>query len=238
MEKRKKIWLLDSTLRDGAQGEDISFSVQDKLNIVQILDRLGIDYIEAGNPGSNPKDLEFFERVQALHLNHAKLVAFGSTRRKNEAVEDDAETLKIDMLEDSRNEIQALHDRSAVREEIDEFERKLLEFGISFPEVADNCPRQGRTLAACQRVLAAARRAPALLDELLGTGKLPVTALARASGVERKTMERHRKYLVAVLLAFTNGYEIIRGHLYHLSSSDGPGAADGPASEGSRENGA
>lgn len=89
MEKRKKIWLLDSTLRDGAQGEDISFSVQDKLNIVQILDRLGIDYIEAGNPGSNPKDLEFFERVQALHLNHAKLVAFGSTRRKNEAVEDD-----------------------------------------------------------------------------------------------------------------------------------------------------
>src|SRR5699024_9283180 len=71
----------------------------------------------------------------------------------HEAVEDDAETLKIDMLEDSRNEIQALHDRSAVREEIDEFERKLLEFGISFPEVADNCPRQGRTLAACQRVL-------------------------------------------------------------------------------------
>ena len=89
----------------------------------------------------------------------------------HEAVEDDAETLKIDMLEDSRNEIQALHDRSAVREEIDEFERKLLEFGISFPEVADNCPRQGRTLAACQRVLAAARRAPALLDELLGTGE-------------------------------------------------------------------
>ena len=86
----------------------------------------------------------------------------------HEAVEDDAEMLKIDMLEDSRNEIQALHDRSAVREEIDEFERKLLEFGISFPEVADNCPRQGRTLAACQRVLAAARRAPALLDELLG----------------------------------------------------------------------
>ena len=89
MEKRKKIWLLDSTLRDGAQGEDISFSVQDKLNIVQILDRLGIDYIEAVNPGSNPKDLEFFERVQALHLNHAKLVAFVSNRKKNEAVEDD-----------------------------------------------------------------------------------------------------------------------------------------------------
>ena len=95
MEKRKKIWLLDSTLRDGAQGEDISFSVQDKLNIVQILDRLGIDYIEAGNPGSNPKDLEFFERVQALRLHHAKLVAFGSTRRKNESVQEDRNLLSL-----------------------------------------------------------------------------------------------------------------------------------------------
>ena len=65
-QQAKKIWIFDSTLRDGAQGEEISFSVQDKLNIVQTLDQLGIDYIEAGNPGSNPKDLEFFERVEKL----------------------------------------------------------------------------------------------------------------------------------------------------------------------------
>ena len=88
-QQAKKIWIFDSTLRDGAQGEEISFSVQDKLNIVQTLDQLGIDYIEAGNPGSNPKDLEFFERVGQLTLHHAKLVAFGSTRRKEEKVEDD-----------------------------------------------------------------------------------------------------------------------------------------------------
>ena len=81
-QQAKKIWIFDSTLRDGAQGEEISFSVQDKLNIVQTLDQLGIDYIEAGNPGSNPKDLEFFERVGQLTLHHAKLVAFGSTRGK------------------------------------------------------------------------------------------------------------------------------------------------------------
>lgn len=73
-QQAKKIWIFDSTLRDGAQGEEISFSVQDKLNIVQTLDQLGIDYIEAGNPGSNPKDLEFFERVGQLTLHHAKLV--------------------------------------------------------------------------------------------------------------------------------------------------------------------
>ena len=77
----RKIEILDSTLRDGAQGEGISFSVEDKLNIVRSLDRLGVDYIEAGNPGSNPKDMEFFERVKMLDLRYSRLVAFGSTRR-------------------------------------------------------------------------------------------------------------------------------------------------------------
>ena len=60
----KKITILDSTLRDGAQGEGISFSVQDKIHIVKALDELGVAYIEAGNPGSNPKDLEFFQEIQ------------------------------------------------------------------------------------------------------------------------------------------------------------------------------
>ena len=75
--------IFDSTLRDGAQGESITFTVDDKLNIVRALDKLGVRYIEAGNPGSNPKDLEFFERAHALELQHAELVAFGSTRRRD-----------------------------------------------------------------------------------------------------------------------------------------------------------
>lgn len=86
----KKIEIFDSTLRDGAQGEGISFSLEDKLNIVRALDGLGVDYLEAGNPYSNPKDLAFFERVGAMELRHAKLVAFGSTRRKHTPVEEDA----------------------------------------------------------------------------------------------------------------------------------------------------
>ena len=73
----------DSTLRDGAQAQGVSFTVEDKLKIVQRLDDLGIGYIEAGNPGSNPKDLVFFERVRALKLKHAKIIAFGSTRKPN-----------------------------------------------------------------------------------------------------------------------------------------------------------
>ncbi len=79
----------DSTLRDGAQAQGVSFSVEDKLKIVERLDELGIGYIEAGNPGSNPKDLEFFARVGALKLKNAKIIAFGSTRKVGIAVEAD-----------------------------------------------------------------------------------------------------------------------------------------------------
>jgi len=76
-----KVQLYDTTLRDGAQREGISFSVVDKLNICRELDRLGIHYIEGGWPGSNPKDADFFRRAQGLKLKRATLVAFGSTRR-------------------------------------------------------------------------------------------------------------------------------------------------------------
>ncbi|OPL08755.1 MAG: transferase [delta proteobacterium ML8_F1] len=85
-----KIKIFDSTLRDGAQGEGISFSVTDKLKIVKVLDDLGIHYIESGNPGSNEKDRIFFKEVKKMTLKQARLVAFGSTRRKGiEACEDD-----------------------------------------------------------------------------------------------------------------------------------------------------
>ncbi|MDD3382584.1 MAG: citramalate synthase [Bacilli bacterium] len=86
----KKIETFDSTLRDGAQSEDISFSVNDKINIVKTLDEFGITYIEAGNPASNPKDLEFFEKLSQIELKNSKICAFGSTRRKKSKVEDDA----------------------------------------------------------------------------------------------------------------------------------------------------
>lgn len=85
-----KVTIYDSTLRDGAQAQGISYTVEDKLKVVEKLDQLGVAYIEAGNPGSNPKDLEFFERVGELDLKNARLIAFGSTRRVNVAVEDDA----------------------------------------------------------------------------------------------------------------------------------------------------
>ena len=76
-----RVWLYDTTLRDGTQAEDVSFLVADKIRIAQKLDDLGIDYIEGGWPGSNPKDIAFFRDVKKVTLKHAKIAAFGSTRR-------------------------------------------------------------------------------------------------------------------------------------------------------------
>lgn len=90
MNEKMKIKTFDSTLRDGAQGVGISFSAEDKIRIVKQLDRLGIDYAEAGIPGANQKDSDFFQRVSKLSLKHLKLVAFGSTCKKGVAAADDA----------------------------------------------------------------------------------------------------------------------------------------------------
>lgn len=85
----QKINIYDTTLRDGAQAQGISFTVSDKIKIVKTLDELGVAYIEAGNPGSNPKDKEFFDIVGKEKLKNAKLTAFGSTRRPGIKAKDD-----------------------------------------------------------------------------------------------------------------------------------------------------
>lgn len=84
-----RIQIYDTTLRDGSQGEGVNFSLQDKLLITQKLDDFGFDYIEGGYPLSNPKDAEYFARVKDLPLKRAKITAFGMTRRKGCAAEDD-----------------------------------------------------------------------------------------------------------------------------------------------------
>ena len=94
---RPEVEMYDTTLRDGSQGEGINFSVLDKLRIAERLDAFGIHYIEGGWPGSNPKDIEFFAEARKKRLKHARLAAFGSTRRKEIAVEaDDQVHLLID----------------------------------------------------------------------------------------------------------------------------------------------
>jgi 2-isopropylmalate synthase len=83
------IHLFDTTLRDGTQSEGLSLSVEDKLKIARLLDGFGVHFIEGGYPGSNPKDIEFFRRAKSLNLKHAKLTAFGSTRKAGGRAADD-----------------------------------------------------------------------------------------------------------------------------------------------------
>lgn len=82
--------IYDTTLRDGAQAEDVSFSVDDKVRIAQKLDELGIHFIEGGWPGANPRDIEFFRVMRTIPLDQAKMVAFGSTRKANNPVREDS----------------------------------------------------------------------------------------------------------------------------------------------------
>ncbi len=104
------VLLYDTTLRDGTQGEGVSFSADDKLRIAQKLDELGVHYIEGGWPGSNPKDATFFERAKReLDLKHAKLAAFGSTRRVNTPVEKDPQ---VQMLLDAETPVVTIFGKS------------------------------------------------------------------------------------------------------------------------------
>src|SRR5690606_26380628 len=88
---QKNVYLYDTTLRDGEQGEFISYSLEDKIRICHRLDEFGMDYIEGGWPGSNPKAMHFFEKMKGVKLKHARLAAFGSTRRKGIKAADDSQ---------------------------------------------------------------------------------------------------------------------------------------------------
>lgn len=149
---------------------------------------------------------------------HADVLSLDERRSTSD--DEDGRTI-VETIASERDEIGERQTREASRREIAEFVARLSDFGLTLLDVSENCPKQERTLAACQRVLCHARQAPELLERLEKTGKLPVAELAAGSGVERKTIERHRRYLVAALLAFTNGFEIIRGHLRRIVPEGG-----------------
>lgn len=134
--------------------------------------------------------------------------------------DDDNETTFLDGLANETDEYEAMTLREATKDEILHFTSQLAEFGLSLTDVADSCPKQDRTLKSCLQALAYAKSHPEILDQMLESKKLPISALAQGAGVEKKTLERHRKYVLAILLAFTNGFEIIRGHLYQLQKNE------------------
>lgn len=152
-----------------------------------------------------------YQRKEARHQGHISLYA--------ESGEDDRTIL--DEVADKSDHFEESADLEATKQEIEELSAVMAGFGVSFSDVADNAPKQARTLEACASAICYAVENKPLLDELLKTKKLPLAELVRGSGAERKTLERHRKYLLAMLLIQTNGYEIIRGHLRHVLKRKG-----------------
>ncbi|HBI85623.1 MAG TPA: RNA polymerase subunit sigma [Ruminococcus sp.] len=132
------------------------------------------------------------------------------------AAADDDQTELMETIADPHDEYDAHDMREATQEEIRELSEQMETFGVSMTDIAENAPKQSRTLAICQKAVYYARKHPDVLEEFLRTKRVPLAKLAEGAAVERKTLERHRKYLVAVLLICTNGYEILRGYIMQV----------------------
>lgn len=133
---------------------------------------------------------------------------------------EDGRTL-LEQVADGRDIYEETHGLEATRQEIAELTGVLQQFGVSFADIADHSPRQDRTKEVCLGAIRYAMENRQLLEQMLKTKKLPLTELVEGSGSDRKTLERHRKYVLAMLVIQTNGYEIIRGHLHHVWKKGG-----------------
>jgi len=151
---------------------------------------------------------------QRKEFRHQETVSLNAERG-------DDNRMILDEVADERDHYEESPNLEATKQEIEELSAVMADFGVSFSDVADNSPKQERTLEACASAIRYAAENKYLLDELLRTKKLPLAQLVLGCGAESKTLERHRKYILAMLLIQTNGYEIIRGHLRHILNRKG-----------------
>lgn len=166
-----------------------------------------------------------YSKTRGTFLSYASLLMrnriidfWRKNNRHNQVISINAPTSNEDQtIEDSLTDDEDYEEnlaiREATKEEIIELSTQLRAFDVSLTDIADNSPKQERTLAACKRVVAYAKEDAELMEDFLRTKRLPLKKLTDGSKVARKTIERHRKYIIGLLLIYTNGYEIIRGHL-------------------------
>ena len=170
--------------------------------------------------------IERYSKLKGAFLNYAaliikrKLIDYYRKEKRHSGIisietpiGEDEQIRMGDIIEDGSNPYEETAMRDATREEIAELSAQLKSFGVSLTDIADNCPKQNRTLTVCRKALQYARETPMIIDELKRTKRVPISRLAEGTGAERKTLERHRKYILALLIIYSNGYEIIRGHL-------------------------
>lgn len=158
----------------------------------------------------------------------SRLIDYLRTERRHQGIvsldqessETDQEPL-INQIPSKYEDAKELVRVQATKEEIAHLSKELKLFGLSLSDIADNSPKQDRTLKVCQKVIRYAKEHPEILEELVETRKLPLSKLIEQTKVSRKTIERHRKYIVAMLVLLTNGFDIIRGHLVNVFKEGG-----------------
>lgn len=175
----------------------------------------------------------FYEAINSYAEKRGAFLNFAALQIKNRLIDnyrkerrnfghisldspDEEQNTLLDTIPDMHDAYEEADVREATRLEIAELSAQMTKFGVSMHDVAENSPRQERTLKSCQIAIAYARSHPDILDGFLRTKRVPLAKLAKGAGVERKSLERHRRYLVAVLLICTNGYEILRGHIMQV----------------------
>ncbi len=154
-------------------------------------------------------------RSRIIDYGRKELRHLGNISLYEENDDDDNRSL-LNTLADKNDVFEEMVTREATQQEIKELSVVMRKFNVSFADVADNCPKQERTMEACVAAIKYAADNPLILDELLRTKKLPLAKFVRGCKAERKTLERHRKYILVMLLIQTNGYEIMRGHLQKI----------------------
>lgn len=169
-----------------------------------------------------------FLKFASLHIRH-RLIDYNRREKRSQGLvsldtpiseENDGLSL-ADTVQDGSDPYEENELREATKQEIEHLSEQLQDFGLSFADISDNAPKQQRTLEACRKAVVYAKTHPELLEELLRTKKIPLGKLSEGAGVERKTLERHRKYMVSILLIYTNGYEILRGHIMKILKGGG-----------------
>lgn len=162
-----------------------------------------------------------FLKYAALQIR-SRLIDYYRREKKNRgqislnAAADEDQSELMETIADPHDAYAEQDIREATQAEISELSAQMTDFGVSMTDIAENAPQQKRTLAICQKAVCYARSKPEILEDFLRTKRVPLAKLAEGAAVERKTLERHRKYLVAVLLICTNGYEILRGHIMQV----------------------
>ena len=181
----------------------------------------------------------FYEAINSYAEERGAFLSFAALQIKNRLIDnyrrerrnfgqisldapDEDQNVLLDTIPDTHDVFEESDIREATRQEIEELSAQMTAFGVSMHDIAENSPRQGRTLESCRLAIAYARSHPDVLSDFLRTKRVPLGKLAKGAGVERKTLERHRRYLVAVLLICTNGYELLRGHIMQVLKGGKP----------------